>query len=160
MDSPGSLWISIDDREMAYLRVLLDEICGRANFVATNVWQKRYSRENREAIGDVHEYIFVYASNIDAFKEQRNLFPLQEKQTKKYSNPDNDPRGPWQSVSLLAQGYRPNQMYEIIAPNGRRHSPPPGNCWKIIQTEYEKLVADSRVFLDEMGMAFLDTKNS
>ena len=147
----GSLWISIDDREMAYLRVLLDEICGRASFVATNVWQKRYSRENREAIGDVHEYIFVYASNPVVFKEHRNLIPLQEKQTNKYSNPDNDHRGPWQSVSLLAQGYRPNQMYEIVAPNGRRHSPPPGNCWKIIQIEYEKLIADNRVYFGREG---------
>jgi adenine-specific DNA-methyltransferase len=133
------------------LRVLLDEICGRENFVATNIWQKRYSRENREAIGDVHEYIFVYATDPEAFKEKRNLIPLQEKQTKQYSNPDNDPRGPWQSVSLLAQGYRPNQMYEIIAPNGRRHSPPPGNCWKIIQTEYEKLIADNRVYFGRDG---------
>jgi adenine-specific DNA-methyltransferase len=147
----GSLWISIDDREMAYLRVLLDEICGRLNFVATNVWQKRYSRENRGAIGDVHEYIYVYATNPAKFKEQRNLIPLQEKQTKQYSNADNDPRGPWQSVSLLAQGYRPNQMYEIVAPKGRRHLPPPGNCWKIIESQYEKLFAENRVYFGRNG---------
>ena len=147
----GSLWISIDDREMAYLKVLLDEVCGRGNFVAANVWQKRYSRENREAIGDAHEYLIVYARNPAAFKDQRNLIPLQEKQTKQYSNPDNDPRGPWQSVSLLAQGYRPNQMYEIVAPSGRRHSPPPGNCWKIIKAEYEKLVAANRVYFARDG---------
>lgn len=147
----GSLWVSIDDREMAYLKVLLDEVCGRMNFVATNVWQKRYSRENREAIGDAHEYILVYATDPMAFKEARNLIPLQEKQTKQYSNPDNDPRGPWQSVSLLAQGYRPNQMYEIIALNGKRHSPPAGNCWKIIKSEYDKLVTDNRVFFGHDG---------
>ena len=119
--------------------------------MATNVWQKRYSRENREAIGDVHEYIFVYASNPVVFKEQRNLIPLQEKQTNKYSNPDNDHRGPWQSVSLLAQGYRPGIKCMIVAPNGRRHSPPPGNCWKIIQTEYEKLISDNRVYFGREG---------
>ncbi|MBI1913119.1 MAG: site-specific DNA-methyltransferase [Deltaproteobacteria bacterium] len=147
----GSLWVSIDDREMAYLKVLLDEICGRLNFIAANVWQKRYSRENREAIGDAHEYLLVYATDPVAFKEGRNLIPLQEKQKKQYSNPDNDPRGPWQSVSLLAQGYRPNQMYEIIAPNGRRHTPPPGNCWKIINSEYEKLVAENRVYFGRDG---------
>lgn len=147
----GSLWVSIDDREMAYLKILLDEVCGRANFIAANVWQKRYSRENREAIGDAHEYILVYAADPVGFKECRNLIPLQEKQTKQYSNPDNDPRGPWQSVSLLAQGYRPNQMYEITAPNGRRHSPPPGNCWKIIRPEYDKLVADNRVYFGRDG---------
>ena len=51
----GSIWVSIDDDEMPYLRIMMDEICGRKNFIASNVWQKRYSRENREAIGDVHE---------------------------------------------------------------------------------------------------------
>lgn len=147
----GSLWISIDDREMAYLRVLLDEVCGRDNFIATNVWQKRYSRENREAIGDAHEYLFVYAKDPQHFKEERNLIPLQEKQTKQYSNPDNDPRGPWQSVSLLAQGYRPNQMYEIVGPSGRKHLPPAGNCWKVIESEYAKLIADNRVYFGKEG---------
>jgi adenine-specific DNA-methyltransferase len=147
----GSLWVSIDDREMAYLRVLLDEICGRDKFIATNVWQKRYSRENREAIGDAHEYLYVYVTNPAKFKESRNLIPLQEKQTKQYSNPDNDSRGPWQSVSLLAQGYRPNQMYEITAPNGRSHKPPAGNCWKVIRSEYDKLITDSRVYFGKDG---------
>ncbi|MGA3179511.1 MAG: site-specific DNA-methyltransferase [Verrucomicrobiota bacterium] len=147
----GSFWISIDDREMAYLKVLMDEVCGRENFIATNVWQKRYSRENREAIGDTHEYIIVYAKSPEKFKQCRNLIPLQEKQTKQYSNPDNDPRGSWQSVSLLAQGFRPNQMYEIVAPSGRRHSPPPGNCWKVIEPEYKKLAANDRVYFGRDG---------
>ena len=147
----GSLCVSIDDREMAYLKVLMDEVCGRANFIAANVWQKRYSRENREAIGDAHEYILIYAKSPETFKECRGLIPLQDKQTKQYSNPDNDPRGPWQSVSLLAQGYRPNQMYEIVAPNGRKHSPPPGNCWKIVKAEFDKLVADNRVYFGRDG---------
>ncbi|MBL8072652.1 MAG: site-specific DNA-methyltransferase, partial [Nitrospira sp.] len=69
----GSLWISIDDREMAYLKVLLDEVCGRRRFVACNIWQKRYSRDNNSAIGDVHEYILTYAKDTDAFKAGRNL---------------------------------------------------------------------------------------
>jgi adenine-specific DNA-methyltransferase len=75
----GSMWVSIDDREMPYLRVLLDEICGRSGFVASNVWQKRYSRENREAIGDVHEYVIVYAREVEAFKKSRNRVSLDEK---------------------------------------------------------------------------------
>ncbi|MGC4033096.1 MAG: site-specific DNA-methyltransferase [Tepidisphaeraceae bacterium] len=147
----GSLWVSIDDREMAYLRVLLDETCGRSAFIACNVWQKRYSRENRGAIGDAHEYLLVYARDPDRFKESRGLIPLQDKQRKQYSNPDKDPRGAWQSVSLLAQGFRPNQMYEIVAPSGRKHSPPPGNCWKVIRSEYEKLVADKRLYFGRDG---------
>lgn len=147
----GSIWVSIDDREMAYLRIVLDEVCGRSSFVATNVWQKRYSRENREAIGDTHEYILVYAKSPAEFKEYRNHIPLGEKQRKAYKNPDNDPRGDWQSVSLLAQGYRPNQMYEITAPNGNVHVPPAGNCWKIVEENYRALLEENRVYFGRDG---------
>jgi adenine-specific DNA-methyltransferase len=96
----GSFWISIDDYEMPYLRVLLDEVCGRKNFLACNVWQKRYSRENREAIGDVHEYVLVYVKNKNEFKKKRNLLPLTEAQKKVYKNPNKDPRGNVIKLSL------------------------------------------------------------
>ena len=69
----GSIWVSIDDNEGHYLKVIMDEVFGRNCFVATNVWQKRYSRENREVIGDVHEYILVYARSVEKFKATRNL---------------------------------------------------------------------------------------
>ena len=116
----GSIWISIDDDERDYLKVLCDGVFGRQHFLTSIVWQKRYSRENREAIGDSHEYILVYVKNKDKFKQERNFLPLTEKQKKAYKNPDNDPRGPWQSVSLLAQGYRPNQMYTIYCTKWQR----------------------------------------
>ena len=138
LSEKGSLWISIDDDERDYLKVLCDEVFGRQHFLVSIVWQKRYSRENRESIGDSHEYILIYVKDKEAFKATRNFLPLTEKQLKAYKNPDNDPRGAWQSVSLLAQGYRPNQMYEIIAPNGKVHTPPDGRCWAIIESEYKK----------------------
>ncbi len=147
----GSMWISIDDSEVASLRYLMDEIFGRQQFIACNVWQKRYSRENREAIGDSHEYLMVYAVDPERFKAVRNKLPLSEKQKKLYKNPNNDPRGPWQTVSLTAQGYRPNQMYEIIAPNGRRHLPPEGSCWKVIESEYKRLLSDNRMHFGKDG---------
>lgn len=78
LSEEGSIWVSIDDSEGAYLRVLMDEIFGRSQFIAANVWQKRYSRENREAIGDVHEYIYVYTKVPSEFKKQRNKVPLTE----------------------------------------------------------------------------------
>ena len=114
-DTVGSLWISIDDSEQAYMRVLCDELFGRHNFVAQNVWQKRYSRENREAIGDVHEYILVYAKDTVSFKEVRNLVPMTEEQAKVYKNPNNDPRGRWRPVPMTAQAGHatPDQFYEI-----------------------------------------------
>lgn len=145
LSADGSLWISIDDDERDYLKILCDEVCGRNHFLTSIVWQKRYSRENREAIGDSHEYILIYVQNKESFKTARNFLPLEEKQLKAYKNPDNDPRGPWQSVSLLAQGYRPNQMYTITAPNGTKHIPPAGNCWKVIESEYQKALADNRI---------------
>jgi len=151
LSEDGSLWITIDDNEAHYLKVLCDEIFGRNNFIASNIWQKRYSRENRESIGDVHDYVILYSLNREKFKQIRNLLPISEKQKKIYKNPDHDERGPWQSVSLLAQGYRPNQMYEIVAPNGKVHIPPPGNCWKVIESGYKKLLEDNRVYFGKDG---------
>ncbi len=142
----GSIWISIDDNEQAYMRVLCDELFGRHNFVAQIVWQKRYSRENREAIGDVHEYIIVYAKNKEIFKLQRNRLPMSEEQAKIYKNPNNDPRGRWRPVPMTAQGYRPNQMYPITAPGGAVHYPPAGRCWSTIESEFKKLLADGRIY--------------
>ena len=98
----GSLWVSIDDYEMPYLRVLMDEICGRARFVAANVWQKRYSRENREAIGDVHEYIVVYAKEVERFKVSRNRVPMTPDQARVYKNPNKDPQGRWRPIPMTA----------------------------------------------------------
>lgn len=151
LSEDGSIWVSIDDNEGHYLKVIMDEVFGRQKFLITNLWQKRYSRENRESIGDSHDFILVYAANPIAFKAHRNLLPLGDRQRALYRNPDDDARGPWQSVSLLAQGYRPNQMYEIVSPSGRTHLPPAGNCWKIIRSEYEKLVANNRVYFGQNG---------
>ncbi|MFH1743335.1 MAG: site-specific DNA-methyltransferase [bacterium] len=142
----GSLWISIDDREMPYLRVLLDETCGRSSFIASNVWQKRYSRENREAIGDVHEYVIVYAKDVEVFKRTRNRVALDEKSQKIYKNPNNDPRGRWRGIPMTAQGYRPNQMYTIRAPGGAVHSPPEGRCWSTTEENFKELLAKGRIY--------------
>ncbi|MCF8003149.1 MAG: site-specific DNA-methyltransferase [Chromatiaceae bacterium] len=155
----GSLWISIDDSEMPYLRVLLDETCGRDSFVASNIWQKRYSRENREAIGDAHEYVLVYARDIATFKKNRNKLPLGEKQKKVYKNPNNDPRGLWRAVSFSAQGFRPNQMYEIESPiTGKKFTPPEGSCWKVIRERYEELLASDRMYFGKDGNAMPQRK--
>ena len=127
----GSVWVHLDDAEMAYCKVLMDEVFGRQNFVATIVWQKRYSRENREAIGDVHDYVLVYATAASAWARVRNR--QRRDSAKEYRNPNNDPRGPWRLVPMTAQGFRANQMYEIVAPNGKVHVPPKGRCWSMVR---------------------------
>lgn len=127
----GSIWISIDDGEMHYLKVLCDSVFGRKSFITTVVWQQRNTRENRKAFSNNHEYILVYSPNPEAFKKKRNLLPMTDEVLGRYSNPDDDPRGPWQSVTANVQdGHAvPSQFYEIIAPNGKVHNPPPGRCW-------------------------------
>ena len=125
---------------------MCDELFGRHNFVAQNVWQKRYSRENREAIGDAHEYIIVYAKNPARFKESRNLVPMSEEQAKVYKNPNNDPKGRWRGVPMTAQGYRPNQMYPITDPKGNIHYPPEGRCWRTVESEFKKLLEQGRIY--------------
>lgn len=153
----GSIWVSIDDREGHYLKVLMDEVFGRQNFIASNVWQKRYSRENRESIGDVHEYLVVYARNPDRFKATRNRVPLDEAQAKIYRNPDNaketDPTKRWRGLPMTAQGWRPNQMYLITAPNGQEHRPPEGRCWSTVESEFKKLLAAGRIYWGKDGNA-------
>lgn len=151
----GSIWVSIDDNEVHYLKVIMDEIFGRDKFIASNVWQKRYSRENREAIGDVHEYLLVYAKNPEKFKLSRNLVALTEEQARVYRNPNNDPRGRWRPVPMTAQeGHATaEQFYEIISPSGAKHRPPTGRCWGIAKATYERLLAEGRIYFGKDGSA-------
>jgi adenine-specific DNA-methyltransferase len=147
----GVIFVSIDDHEVHNLRVLMNEVFGEENFVATCIWQKRYSRENREAIGDAHEYLVMYAANPEAFAESRNLIPLSEEQARVYKNPNNDPKGRWRAVPMTAQGYRPNQMYEIETPSGKKHNPPEGRCWSLTEPEFLKLKSQGRIYFGKDG---------
>ena len=149
----GSLWISIDDNEMPYLRIILDEICGRDKFIASNVWQKRYSRENREAIGDVHEYVLVYAKDRAKFKEIRKKIPLTETQAKVYTNPNNDPKGRWRTIPITAQAGHatPSQFYEIVSPSGKKFFPSEGRCWGISEATFKTLQKEGKIYFGKNG---------
>jgi adenine-specific DNA-methyltransferase len=145
----GSIWINIDDIEGHYLKVLCDEVFGRRNFVANIVWQKRTSRENRAAIGSSHDDILVYAiPGPQVWKSTRNRLPPNDAG---YGNPDNDPRGQWRSIPFSAQGYRPNQMYDIVTPTGIVLQPPKGRCWGATKPVFEKYRADNRVYFPKGG---------
>lgn len=148
LSDDGSLWISVDDNEAHYLKVLCDEVLGRRAFVANVVWQKRTSRENRAAIGSAHDHILVYAkAGPLAWKEVRNRLTDEGG----HSNPDNDPRGPWRSIPFSAQGFRPNQMYEILTPNGDRLTPPTGRCWGATEPVFKAYLDDGRVYFPKGG---------
>ena len=149
----GSIWISIDDNEYPYLRVLCDEIFGRTNFVCTVIWEKRKSRENRRAFSFKHDYVVVYARDKFAFEKDRNPVPMSQEVLSRYKNPDNDPRGAWQSVAITAQSGHAtaSQFYQIVTPNGRTIDPPAGNCWRFTEQRFKELVADGRIYFGASG---------
>ena len=149
LSSEGTLWITIDDNEAHYLKVLCDEVFGRSNFICNVIWQKRTSRENRAAIGSSHDHVLVY-SKIGAvkWKEYRNLLPASEDG---FSNPDNDPKGPWRSIPFSAQGWRPNQMYEIKTPKGIILEPPKGRCWGATEEVFQNYLSQGRVYFPKSG---------
>lgn len=151
MNEDGSIWVSIDDDEQAYLKVLCDEVFRRSSFIASIVWQKRTSPDMRAVISDGHDFILVYAKNRERFKITRNKLPLSEDQAQSYKNPDNDPRGPWTSADYTAQGFRPNQMYTITTPGGITFTPPEGKCWKNIESIFLEQVADNRIWFGADG---------
>ena len=153
LSDQGSLWISIDDDEQAYMKVLCDELFGREHFVSSMIWQKRTSPDMRAVISDGHEYVLLYVKDKDAFKAIRNKLPLSVEQAASYKNPDNDPRGAWTSSDYTAQGYRPNQMYEITTPGGAKYTPPEGKCWKNIKEVFLQQVADNRIWFGPDGCA-------
>ncbi len=153
LSEDGSIWISIDDDEQAYLKVLCDEVFGRKSFVSSIMWQKRTSPDMRAVISDGHDYVLVYAKNKENFKACRNKLPLSAEQSQSYKNPDNDPRGVWTSADYTAQGFRPNQMYEITTPSGVKFTPPEGKCWKNIESVFLELVADNRIWFGPEGDA-------
>jgi adenine-specific DNA-methyltransferase len=145
----GSIWVCIDDNEAHYLKVIMDEVFGRKNFIAEVIWQKRTSRENRAAIGSSHDTILAYGKQeARLWKDNRNLLPSD---TKGFANPDDDPRGRWRSIPFSAQGYRPNQMYKIQTATGKLVDPPKGRCWGATEPVYQSLKAEGRVYFPNGG---------
>ena len=146
----GSIYISIDDNEYENLKKICDEIFGENNFVSNLVWQKNFAPKNdNKYISISTEYVLVYAKNKEKFN--RGLLPREEKHNKGYSNPDNDPRGVWTSGSILATTYSSSGVYEIIAPNGKKHLPPAGRCWRYAKETIEQLKKDNRLWFGADG---------
>ena len=146
----GSIWVSISDHEGHYLKVLMDEVFGRQNFVASIVWQMIYTTKNTARhLSDMHEYILVYAKDISLFRI--NLLPRESKQDDAYRNLDNDPRGPWKATPLHARNYYSLGEYEIAAASGRRITPPSGTYWRVSEDNFEKLKRDDRIWWGRDG---------
>ncbi|MDR3055524.1 MAG: site-specific DNA-methyltransferase [Zoogloeaceae bacterium] len=162
LSTAGSCWIQLDDNEAHYCRVLADEIFGRDNFIANIIWNKSYAvRSNAQFFSSAHEHILVYAKEKSCL--QLNQFGRSQKQVERYGNPDNDPRGEWQSVTMtisLVGGARGRQyaktgisenIFEVMSPSGRVFLPPENRCWSRNPSGFKKLNDDGRIYWGATG---------
>ena len=146
----GSIWISLDDNEQAYGKVLCDEVFGRENFITNVIWQKIYTTKNSARhLSSMHDFIMVYAADHERW--QRNLVPRSDEANASYSNPDGDPRGPWTTNAIQARNFYSQGTYEITSPSGRKFLPPSGTFWRVSRQTFDQLNADGRVYWGPKG---------
>jgi adenine-specific DNA-methyltransferase len=147
----GSIWITLDDNEVHHARAVLDEIFGEQNFVATCIWQKNFSPKNTaQYFSEDHDYLLVYAKNKADWRP--NLLERSEDMQARYSNPDNDPRGPWTSGDLSARNFYGEGTYAITTPTGRViPGPPPGMYWRVKESKFKDMDADGRIWWGDAG---------
>lgn len=146
----GVIFISIDDNEQEHIKILCDEIFGEKNFIAQVVWERAYAPVNlKKHFSECHDYIVCYAKNIDLLI--CNGLPRDEKSDDRYKNPDNDPRGVWQSDNLSVGPAVAQKVYEIEAPNGRKIMPPSGRCWLYTKERLKEMIDDNRIWFGEDG---------
>lgn len=153
LSSDGSIWVNLDDNEVHYCKVMMDEIFGRDNFLCDLAWEKRYSPPpDTKEFGYIHDHILVYRKTTD-FK--RNLLPFTDEQTGRYKNPDNDPRGPWKAMDYTCRftaQQRPNLYYPIIQPlTGEKVWPKETRVWANSKEEHEKNVLENRLWWGASG---------
>ncbi len=148
----GSLWITIDDNECHYLKVLCDEVFGRQNFVASMVWEKDSGRKNDTDVSSSHDYVLLFARDRETWRRTRNLLEKGEEQLSRYQNPDNDPHGPWrQGADGTAKSGGDNSRFEITLPSGRIVTPPAGNFWRFSRATFDTAVSENRVYFGKDG---------
>jgi len=165
----GAIFITLDETETHYCKVLGDEVFGRENFVAHIAWQKRTSPDNRVVLGDGFDNILVFAKTVGTtkrengtyktvFEEKANRLPLTDKQRAEYSNRDGDKNGDWVHRDFTAQNKKKNgvlgrqdQIYKVVSPSGDEHWPPEGRCWGATEPEYWKLFKNGRIWFGAKG---------
>lgn len=155
LHSQGVIFINIDDTEQANLKLVCDTVFGEENFVANIIWQKKFSRQNdAEFFSTMHDHILCYAKAThkrSGFGWSINLLPRSEESNSGYSNPDNDPRGPWTSVDLTAKSGSDSLRFELASPTGVTFVPPNGRYWSVSKQKYQELIADNRLWFGKDG---------
>ncbi len=152
LSEDGSLWITIDDNEAHYLKVLCDEVFGRGNFVSTVIWEKKYApKADSKYLSVSHDFVLVYSKSID--RVTVNRLQKTEKQTKRYTNRDNDPRGPWKAGDTLRNEVRDYAVFPVKLPSGREVWPSAGTSWRYTREKFAELIADNRIWFGVGGNA-------
>jgi adenine-specific DNA-methyltransferase len=148
----GSLWITIDDNEGHYLKVLCDEVFGRQNYLCTVLWQKKYApKADSKFLSESHDFVLVVAKKIEAL--QLNRLQKTEKQTSRYTNRDNDPRGPWKAGDVLRNEVRDYAIFPVKLPSGKEVWPPAGTSWRYTKDKFDEMIADNRIWFGVDGTA-------
>ncbi len=153
----GVIFVHIDDNEVHNLRLLMNEIFGEENFVASIIWQKKYSPQNDATyFSNMHDYVLCFAKIKKQVKTEvsgfsLNLLDRTAEQNARYSNPDNDKRGDWKPGDVLVKTYNEKYVYEIITPSGRSVLPPKGRCWRYSKERFKELVEDNRIWFGNEG---------
>lgn len=149
----GSIWVTIDDNEGHYLKVIMDEVFGRKNFVSSFAWQKSFAKKSKAQISGSHDHILLYAKQKS--KWQRNLLLREGKALKAFKNPDKDPRGLWQSVAYSVQSEsadkRTEYRYPIQLPSGRSVNPPAGRHWNGLPERTASMSTENRLWFGKKG---------
>ncbi|MBV6881944.1 site-specific DNA-methyltransferase [Epilithonimonas ginsengisoli] len=151
LSEDGSIWISIDDDESHYLKVLCDMVFGRQNFINNVIWEKKYSPSNdAKWLSDSHDHILVYAKYKDIWRP--NLLPRTDDMNNRYKNPDNDQRGPWKPGDVLVKTFSESGVFPVVNPNtGEEFWPPKGSCYRFSQDVFKKMIADNRIYFGKTG---------
>ncbi len=149
----GSLWITIDDNECHYLKVLCDEIFGRANFVANAIWQKKYTVANdARYLSDNHDHILIYAKNMNLWLP--NKLPRPSSMDARYNNPDNHPKGRWKATPLHAKsGSQSADTFSYKFRNGVSWSPPPGTYPRFSAASLRRMDDNDEIWFGKYGTA-------
>ncbi len=158
LSEDGSIWVTLDDNEAHYFKVICDEIFGRSNFVANVVWEKVYTpKSNGRAISSDHDHILVYAKSEKWLESGWNFVPRTDEQAGRFTNTDNDPEGPWRTYPLDVRtedgAKREKYRYEVTTPGGRVVKPAAGRHWVLPAEKFEEEKAAGRIYFGKNGSA-------
>lgn len=150
LNDDGVIFISIDDNEQANLKKVCDEIFGERNFVAQIIWERAFAPINlKKHFSESHDYIICYAKHKNLLVS--NGLKRSTDADNRYKNPDNDPRGPWQSDNFIVGPAVESNIYEIITPSGRKCLPPSGRSWRVSQNKYKEMLKNNEIWFGKDG---------